>query len=615
MGLTDAKQAEADRAGLLTRLALFEELPPATLALLARRATPVHLRSGSVLMREGGPGDALYAVVSGRLRVFVRQPDGSQAIVGEIGAGEVVGEMSLLSERPRTATVRAVRDSHLLELARTDFESLLEHDPTAMLAIARLIVSRLERSIHGSSAGGSMKSVAVVAAGASGHLGGFAQQLATALAGSATVVTAEDVGRHLGPDHVGAAPGTPADLETVAWLQSVEDAHDTVLYLAEPELNAWTERCLRQSDRVLLAGHAGVDPHINAVEQALLAMGAAEIRTQADLVIVHPPEAGAPRGYFEWQRGREGLTHHHVRAGSSEDLARLGRVLKGRAVNLVLSGGGARGLAHIGVLRALEEAGVPVDMVGGSSFGSLIGAVRAEGAGWSSIRERVVRFLVDRGSPLDLTAPAAALTGGRRIVAMLRHYFGERMIEDLWHRFFAVSSNLTTGELQVHTTGPTWRAVRASISIPGLFPPVNSGTGDVLVDGAVMNNLPVDVMQTLSGGGPILAVNLRGELPMKAADLPHHGVLSGWRVFGRRLNPWVEAPALPGIVDVLLRTTEMGSVLSSKRLEREADLVFHPPVDDFSLLDFSACDSLIEVGYRHATEVLEQAPSDSLAVP
>ena len=120
---------------------------------------------------------------------------------------------------------------------------------------------------------------------------------------------------------------------------------------------------------------------------------------------------------------------------------------------------------------------------------------------------------------------------------MLRDGFGHLSIEDLWHRYFCVSSNLTKGHLQVHTTGPVWQAVRASISIPGLFPPVNSGNGDVLVDGAVMNNLPVDVMRSLNGGGPVLAVSLRGEFSLRSEDLPHHGVLSGWRVFGRRFNP------------------------------------------------------------------------------
>ena len=334
---------------------------------------------------------------------------------------------------------------------------------------------------------------------------------------------------------------------------------------------------------------------------------------RVDLVVVHPPGTPSPSGTARWLTGREIGVHHHIRDGSSEDFGRLARSVLGRAVSLVLSGGGARGLAHVGVLRALEEAHIPVDFVGGASFGALIAAAVARGDDAGAIRDATQKLLVDRRRPLDVTAPAAALTGGRRIVSVLQDGFGAARIEDLWNRFFCVSSNLSKAHVQVHTTGLLWEALRASVSIPGLFPPVNSGEGDVLVDGAVMNNLPVDVMKSLADGGPVMAVNLRADFPLLAEDLPRHGVLSGWKVFGRRLNPLADALELPGIIDVLLRTTEVGSVLSSKTMEQRADVVFHPPVDDFGLLDFAACDRLIDAGYRHAVHVLEGGGLDRLS--
>jgi predicted acylesterase/phospholipase RssA len=333
-----------------------------------------------------------------------------------------------------------------------------------------------------------------------------------------------------------------------------------------------------------------------------------------DLIIVHPAGATMPGGTARWLTGRQIGAHHHVRDGSREDFGRLARSISGRAVSLVLSGGGARGLAHIGVMRALEEARIPVDIVGGASFGALMAAFRARGDHAGAVREAVQRFLIDRGSPIDLTAPATALTGGKRIVSMLRDGFGDLPIEDLWHPFFCVSSNLTKGCLQIHSTGPVWQAVRASISIPGLFPPVNAGDGDVLVDGAVMNNLPVDVMRSMNGGGPVLAVSLRGEFSLRSEDLPHHGELSGWRVFGRRFNPLASTMKLPGLIDILLRTTEVGSVQSSRTMEEQADLVFHPEVDDVGLLDFSAVDRLVDAGYRNAVEVLEDGGMERLAM-
>jgi NTE family protein/lysophospholipid hydrolase len=566
-------------------------------------------------MREGGPGDALYALVSGRLRVFAEQPDGSSAAVGEISAGEVVGEMALLSDEPHSATVKAIRDSHLLEIAREDFETLGREETTVTMAIARLMVARLRRSIHHASAVGRVRSLAVIPAHRDRSFDGFIQQLEAAFEALGTVVTlSRDVaGSALGNGSAMSCSSSTADLRIVEWLNRQEAAHDIVVYVADREASAWTERCLRQADRVLVVGRAE-DPPVPGEIEAMLHRGCSESTARTDLVIVHPPGTTSPGGTADWLSQRETGIHFHVREGSGADFARLARSISGRAVGLVLSGGGARGLAHIGVLRALEESRIPVDFVGGSSFGALIAAALARGDDSTSIRRSAQQLLIDRRRPLDMTAPAAALTGGKRIVSVLRDAFGDLQIEDLWRRFFCVSSNLTKGVVQVHTTGPVWQGLRASVSIPGLFPPVNSGDGDVLVDGAVMNNLPVDVMQSLADGGPVLAVNLRGEFPLEAADLPRHGVLSGWKIFGRRLNPLAEALLLPGIVDVLLRTTEVGSVLSSKTMEQRADVVFHPPVDDVGLLDFSAVDRLIDAGYRNAVEVLEEGGMERLAL-
>jgi predicted acylesterase/phospholipase RssA/CRP-like cAMP-binding protein len=599
---------------LLSRVSLFAGLSDSSLKALAGKAAPVRLQAGSTLMREGGPGDALYALVSGRLRVFAEQPGGSREAVGEVSAGEVVGEMALLSDEPHAATVKAIRDSHLLEISREDFETLGREEPTVTLAIARLMVARLRRSIHHSARVGRVRTLAIVPAG-EGSLDGFVGQLEKALEriGSATTLTARRVEDALGKGHVDAVPGSRADLDLVAWLNREEANQDMAIYVADPVVNPWTQRCLRQADRVVVVGRDTDSPVPGGVEASLLE-DRSDATQRTDLVIVHPAASGSPAGTSAWLTGRHVEAHHHVRAGSPDDFSRLARALSGRAVGLVLSGGGARGLAHIGVLRALEEAEVPVDFVGGASFGAFVAAAVARGDDSMAIRDSTQRLLIDRGSPLDVTAPAAALTGGKRIVSMLQDGFGEALIEDLWKRFFCVSSNLTKGRVRVHASGSLWQALRASASIPGLFPPVNSGDGDVLVDGAVMNNLPVDVMKSMSDGGPILAVNLRGDFPLQAEDLPSHGVLSGWKVYSRRLNPLAKALALPGIIDVLLRTTEVGSVLSSKAMEQHADVVFRPSVDDVGLLDFAACDRLIETGYRQAVDVLESGGLERIAV-
>jgi CRP-like cAMP-binding protein len=142
---------------LLSRIALFSELSEPSVQALAEKAASIYLQAGSILMREGGPGDALYALVSGRMRVFAEQPDGSSVAVGEISAGEVIGEMALLSDEPHSATVKAIRDSHLFEISRDDFEHLSREEPTVAMAVARLMVGRLNRSIHHRSGAGRVR--------------------------------------------------------------------------------------------------------------------------------------------------------------------------------------------------------------------------------------------------------------------------------------------------------------------------------------------------------------------------------------------------------------------------------------------------------------------------
>ena len=225
---------------------------------------------------------------------------------------------------------------------------------------------------------------------------------------------------------------------------------------------------------------------------------------------------------------------------------------------------------------------------------------------WEEQRDSLWEHLVAKGSVVDLTAPAVSLARGQRITDALRGFFGNTQIENLWLPYFCLSSNLSRGEMTVHDRGPLWKALRASVSIPGLFPPVRSEEGDILVDGAVMNNLPVDVMESFFDGGTIIAVNLKGSATLPSLGLSETGVLSGWGPLARRFNPLAESAELPGIVDVLLRSTETGNALAAKRLEREADVVLHPEVAEFGLLAFEELDSVIEAGYRYAIKELPQ---------
>ncbi|MDF1594900.1 MAG: cyclic nucleotide-binding and patatin-like phospholipase domain-containing protein [Acidimicrobiia bacterium] len=584
---------------LISTIPLFSALSEATLKELVDCSSDRRLVGGEILMREGEAGDSMFVVVNGRLRADVLAGDGSSTVVGEISAGETVGEMALLSDHPRSATVRAVRDSNLIELSREVFHDLVSREPAALAAIARMIVARLGRSIHSGGRSGEVRIVALVAAGQTRDIMQAAGLLEDALSKHGTVAVVDSNRFEL------VANGQQS-MDLGRMVEELGAAHDKVLLITDHASPEWTRRCIGQADRVLLIGEPSGDPWPNSVEEGLLHEMATRAHTRVDLVMVHGADGPIPAPVSSWIEHRPGIRHYNLRPGTDAGFQRLARILTGTAVNLVLSGGGARGLAQIGVLRALEESGVPIDFVGGASFGSITAAHKAMGRGWEETREQMVKHLVDLGSPVDLTPPLVALARGAKVRHQLRGTFGEVNIEDLWIRFFCVSSNLTRGEVQVHQTGALWEALRASISIPGVFPPMRSQDGDVLVDGAVMNNLPVDVAETLGEPGPILAVNLRSPADIAAHDLPRDGALSGWRALRHHFAPWRKKSAVPGMVQTLLRTSEIGSVISSKVFEQRADLVFRPPVSDFSLMAFASYEQLIEVGYRHALQVLEQ---------
>lgn len=573
----------------LSGVSLFGALSPETRQRLAGDSQVHDLTRGEILIREGESGESLFVVLNGRLRAYVNDDNGPR-VVGEISAGETVGEMAALSDQPRSASVRAIRPSRVLEISREAFHRHVEQDPRALAGIARTIIERLTNSIHRTNSAGAVKTLALIPAGRTGDIDGTARKLAEELSGAERVMVATGLD----------APTDPAAF--LEWVGRLEAAHDKVLLVGGPEADSWTERCLGQADRILLIADPGADPALNRTEEHLLAGHDPHTGIRVDLILEYR-QGENPRNSQAWTTLRPNLKRFNIRENGVEGPPRLARLLTGRFNSLVLSGGGARGLAHIGVLRALEEARIPIDLVGGSSFGAVIAAHCATGQSWEQTNEAAVDSLVRLGSPLDLTPPLVALARGAKVRRQLHHAFGAGTIENLWLNYFCVSSNLTRGEVEIHQTGPIWEALRASVAIPGVFAPMRSNAGEVLVDGAVMNNLPVDVAQRLGEPGPVMAVNLRGTVTMAAGDLPNNGEISGWRALRHRTRR--KRPALPGIVDTLLRTSEIGSVVSARTFEALADIVFRPPVSEYPLMDFSKHEELVDAGYRHARSILQ----------
>jgi NTE family protein len=382
--------------------------------------------------------------------------------------------------------------------------------------------------------------------------------------------------------------------QSAEWFNRFEAEHDIVFYRGDAPDTAWTHLCVRQADRVLLLACSD-----RPLPQRPLELPAAKERAGSlpELLLLHP--SGGPANLPEHFALRSGLfeSHHHVRAGNTGDIQRLARFIAGRAVGIVLAGGGARGFAHIGILKALKEAGVPFDHLGGTSMGAIIAAGVASEWDIDELTERVRVAFVEANPLSDYTIPLIALVRGKKVSTLLRQNFGDVRIEELPKPFFCVSSDLTTGRIHEHRSGALWRALRASVALPGILPPVTHH-GHLLVDGGVMNNLPVDVMRQRESG-PIIASDVTGEIDLQVRD-DKYGERPFWWLLWQRMR------GTPSIVSILMRSGTVGSEAQRRVVRDQADYLFEPPLPDIGLRDWRSFDRAIAEGYEHAQAMIEK---------
>ena len=574
-----------------------------------------HVARGETLIREGERARCLYLVVSGRLRVYGSPAHGDQAVHRDIGRGVVVGEVALLTGEPHAATVRATRDSELLVLSQERFEHFMETHPTAMRQIVRANLVRQQRSITMPDQERRVTNIAVVPAGAGASLSEFAARLSVALSAFGPTLHLDRAGFERGTAHARKRSGRICRCSAAAWLHEQESTYGFVVYESDPSPSPWSRLCVRRADHVVTVGVAGGDPSVTAIEGEI----AAGVDAPKHLVLLHADDTAAPVGTHAWLAARQVATHHHVRASRQADYDRVARFVTGRAVAVVLGGGGARGMAHIGAIRAIEELGIPIDMIGGTSSGAVIAGTAASGFSWGRMFAIARQRLVASGSLLDFTIPLVSLVSGRRISMVLQQTFGNVRIEDLWLNYFCVSTNLSRARMVVHRDGPLWKAVRASVSLPGILPPVVDN-GDLLVDGGVMNKLPVDVMRGLCNGGKLLAVSVSPTDDGPRGSEAFGEYMSGWSILRRRLNPFDARVRGPGIANILMCSTFVKSAQTQESLEQQADRCVRIPPVPIGLFDFRSLDAIVEAGYRATIDQLRgwepaQAPPHYVVGP
>ncbi|XP_040053745.2 patatin-like phospholipase domain-containing protein 7a [Gasterosteus aculeatus] len=605
------------------------------------------VEAGRAVYRQGEKSDSTFIVLSGRLRSVILKEDGKKELIGEYGRGDLIGVVETLTHQNRATTVHAVRDSELAKLPEGALSSIKRKFPQVVTRLIHLLGQKILQQVNGpltarslalhtpgskwdaGSQASNLSTVTVLPVSEEVPLTAFTLELQHALIaiGPTLLLTSDVIKLRLGA----AALDSVHEYRLSSWLGQQEDLHRIVLYQTDYTLTPWTQRCIRQADCIIIVGVGDQDPAVGGLERML--EGSA-VRAQKQLVLLHKEDGPPPKGTVDWLNMRSWISRHlHLScprrvfskrsrpkllelyqrvfekpADRHSDFSRLARVLTGNVIALILGGGGARGCSQVGIMRALCEAGIPVDLIGGTSIGSLMGALYAEDRSHSRMRMRAKEWAMEMTSVfkkfLDLTYPVTSMFSGAAFNSSISNVFKSKQIEDLRIPYFNITTDITSSAMRVHTDGSLWRYVRASMSLSGYLPPLcDPKDGHLLMDGGYINNLPADVARSM-GAKVVIAIDVGSR---DETNLTNYGdSLSGWWLLWKRLNPLAEKVKVLNMAEIQTRLAyvccvrQLESVKSSDYCE-----YIRPPIDRYRTLEFGKFDEIAEVGYQHGKTVFD----------
>ncbi|XP_017789484.1 PREDICTED: neuropathy target esterase sws isoform X3 [Habropoda laboriosa] len=568
------------------------------------------LESGRAVYRQGDESDSTFIVLSGRLRSVITYKNGKKELVAEYGKGDLVGIVEMVTQTPRSTTVMAVRDSELAKLPEGLFNVIKLRYPIVVTRLINLLGHRIlgtwqqAHTKNGSSdtqraaatvdarpAQVNFSTVAIVPVSDDVPLTAFTYELYHSLCaiGPCLRLTSDVVRKTLGSTIMEPAN----EYRLTSWLAQQEDQHRISLYQCDPTYTLWTQRCVRQADCILIVGLGDKPPSIGRTEREVERL---VMRTQKELVLLHKEQSGQrPTNTVQWLNMRSWVSsHHHIQCPKRmftrrsqyrinelyskvlmsepnvhSDFSRLARWLTGTSVGLVLGGGGARGAAHVGMLKAVIEAGIPIDMVGGVSIGAFMGALwcmeknitttTQKAREWSKKMTQWWRQI------MDLTYPVTSMFSGKDFNNTIQATFGDTYIEDLWLPYFTITTDITDSCMRTHTHAD-----------------------EMLRQGA----------------HHILAIDVGSQ---DDTDLTNYGdSLSGWWLLWKRWNPFATPVKVPNLPDIQSRLAYVSCVRQLEEVKNSDYCEYiRPPIDKYKTLQFANFDEIKDVGYQHGKTYFE----------
>lgn len=594
---------------LLSTSRVFNALDEKAKRELLPHFTRVELAQSEILFYQGDPSAYVYLLAHGKLTAELTAISGDTRIVGHLEPGETVGELGALSGEPRSLTVKALKNSILLKLPAQNFIEICHRYPSVMYATVHPLIIRSKGLVQFISSEKSHKHIVLVPANKNISIKQFSEQLIAVMKVFSNTLILSDYDEMF---HDKKLDSTILK-EKIQQLTQGRKSLRRILYLLSSYDTSLAKYAFKKADKIYIIGDsqttARLDHHvIDKIQSQRI-----HLQNDPELILLHPADSIVPKNTKEWLAVSSFTLHHQVRMNFEKDFQRLARFIRGKAVGLVLSGGGTRGWAHLGVIKALLETKMPIDIIGGTSVGALVAAAYALHESYAEAYEKFFNIIVASNHSVSwrsLTWPAVSLFNAKNFTESQLAVFKNQQIEDLWLPYFCISCNLSNSTEEVHKSGLLWEKTRASTSIPGIIPPMLINN-ELHLDGGLLNNLPVDVMRQLVGNkGKIIAVELNSFAPDKRKfNFPP--ILTFKTALFAKLGIGENQYKFPRFTDMFLRSLFLGSLHKSKQNSLGANIFISLNLSKFRLLlsNPKQADRLIEIGYRETLKLLHQVKS------
>lgn len=572
-----------------------ESLTPETEKLFFESSTVITAKTGDFICKQGDPAKYLFFVLEGLLSIQISIPNKPSKELAKVYPGEPVGIYGLVLSIGYPGNLVALRYSKVLGLKKEYFEQHLSQNPKVLTYIINKLVNNTMLGVNQTLHHNIVTHIALLPANDDLELAQFYSKLQTALnqINHTEFFTSDDY-------------QTPED-PVFSSLHQAGNNTQLKVFLLNPRNQMMTKFFLDRSDKIVLLGDGNSPPKLNLEATTILS----ETLLKRVLLLLYP-EKTIPQHIAAWRTTSNYLRFHHLALNQPEDYQRIARFMQGKSITLVCGGGGTRGWVHMGVIKALLEAKIPIDAIGGTSIGAFATAAYLQNEDYDTAYKDAFDLTLDFAKLLNVsqfTFPALSLLTGATPTKRLKSIFKDRTIETLWKPFFCISCNLNTSQEYVHRTGLLWQAIRASISLPGLIPPMVID-GNSHVDGGIVNNLPVSHMREfLDETGTIIAVNLSTYQDQNQYDFPPEiGFIEAIKC---KYQLGAKDRKIMELTEIISRASFAGAYLSLQSNAEKADILINPDLQHFSLLNETSPEkvaTLVQIGYEAMKQKINLIP-------